>query len=37
MKSKKKSKKLENSIPNVKVALVGDSGVGKSSIIEQII
>jgi len=33
MKSKKKSKKLENSIPNVKVALVGDSGVGKSSII----
>ena len=33
MKSKKKSKKQENSIPNVKVALVGDSGVGKSSII----
>ena len=33
MSSKKKFKKQEKKIPNVKLALVGDSGVGKSSII----
>lgn len=33
MSSKKSLKKQEKIIPNVKVALVGDSGVGKSSII----